>query len=131
MVKLLSQAADVRRFETATQTGEKKMPFYEYQVKPENEGCDHCRDGFEIYQKMKEDALESCPQCGAPIQRLVFATSVSTPKTASELKNLGFTKLVKRDTGVYENVTRTGNEAKYMEANKPETVPDFSKKISD
>ncbi len=40
-------------------------------------------------------------------------------------------KLVKRDEGVYENVTRTGKESRYMEAGKPETLPDIQRKISD
>ncbi|CAN5437268.1 hypothetical protein BH09SUM1_BH09SUM1_17960 [soil metagenome] len=107
------------------------MPIYEYQARPGEAGCDHCRDGFEIYQKMKDDSLTACPKCGSAIQKLVSLAGVATPKTNSELKNLGFTKLVKRDTGVYENVTRTGSEAKYMEAGKSDTVPDFSKKIAD
>lgn len=107
------------------------MPFYEYQVIEGHEGCETCRHGFEKWQKMKDDALTQCPTCGAPIQRLIFAQGISTPKTASELKNLGFTKLVKREDGVYENVTRTGDEAKYMVRDKPETVPHIHRKIAD
>jgi putative FmdB family regulatory protein len=107
------------------------MPFYEYQVREGHEGCDTCRHGFEKWQKMKDDSLTACPDCGAPIQRLLFAQSIATPKTPSELKNLGFTKLVKREEGVYENVTRTGDEAKFMLRDKPETVPDIKRKISD
>jgi len=107
------------------------MPIYEYQVKPGETGCDHCRQGFETYQKMKDEALTACPKCGCAIHRLIYPTAANTPKTNSELKNLGFTKLVKRDEGVYENVTRTGSEAKYMERDKPETIPHIHKKISD
>jgi putative FmdB family regulatory protein len=107
------------------------MPLYEYQVMEGHEGCDTCRDGFEKWQKMKDDALTQCPTCGAPIHRLIFAQSIATPKTPAELKNLGFTKLVKRDEGVYENLTRTGDEAKYMIRDKPETIPNIKGKISD
>lgn len=107
------------------------MPIYEYQKRPEAVGCDHCRDEFTLYQKMKDDAITVCPVCGGAVMKLVSSPGISTPKTSSELKNLGFTKLVKRDTGVYENVTRTGNEARYMEAGKADTVPDFKRKIAD
>lgn len=107
------------------------MPLYEYQAREGEPGCVHCRISFTIMQRMADDALAKCPECGGPIVRLVSYAGIATPKTNSELKNLGFTKLVKRDTGVYENVTRTGNESRYMEHGKSETVPDFSKKISD
>ncbi len=107
------------------------MPLYEYKVKPDHDGCPHCRDGFTTEQSIKDDALTTCPKCGAPIERLIFPVGIATPKTNAELKNLGFTKLVRRDQGVYENVTRSEGESRYMEADKPETIPDFKKKISD
>jgi hypothetical protein len=39
--------------------------------------------------------------------------------------------LVKRDDGVYENVTARGDDSRYMERGKPGTVPDLSKTITD
>jgi putative FmdB family regulatory protein len=107
------------------------MPVYEYQAAPGEPGCDYCRKGFTTTQRMKDAPLTRCPRCGSRIIRLVFAPSVSTPHTPAELKNLGFTKLVRRDHGVYENVTRTKNEARYFEADKPHTAPDLKSKISD
>ncbi|MCC5874694.1 MAG: zinc ribbon domain-containing protein [Candidatus Sumerlaeia bacterium] len=107
------------------------MPVYEYQVAEGHDGCETCRDGFQILQSMKDDALTTCPECGAPIRKLIFPVGISTPKTNSELKNLGFTKLVKRDTGVYENVTALNKESRYMEAGKPDTMPHLHKKIGD
>jgi len=38
---------------------------------------------------------------------------------------------VKRDDGVYENVTARNGDSRYMVKGKPETVPDLSKTISD
>lgn len=108
------------------------MPVYEYTH------CDTLNDGdcprgqeFEETQSIKEDALTTCPSCGRPIKRLLSRVFVSTPTGDSALKNMGFTKLVKRDSGVYENVTATGSESRYMEANKPDTMPHLNKKISD
>ena len=59
------------------------------------------------------------------MKRLISLVSVNTPKGNSDLKNMGFTKLVKRDDGVYENVTATGKESRYWDADKPETRPDL------
>lgn len=67
----------------------------------------------------------------APVERLVFTPQISTPTGDSHLKNLGFTKLVRRDHGVYENVTATGNEKRYMNAGDPSSLPDIKRKISD
>jgi len=57
--------------------------------------------------------------------------NIAVPTGNSDLKSKGFTKLVRRDNGVYENVTRREGESRYMEAGKPETLPDFSKTISE
>lgn len=67
----------------------------------------------------------------SPVERLLFAPGVNTPKGDSDLKNMGFTKLVKRDTGVYENVTATGSESRYMKAGDDSTLPNLKGKIGD
>lgn len=107
------------------------MPLYEYQVVDGREGCPMCAHSFKVLQGMKDERLTACPKCAAPVQRLLFAPGIATPKTNTELKNLGFTKLVKRDTGVYENVTATKSESRYMEAGKADTLPDLKSKITD
>jgi len=66
-----------------------------------------------------------------PIRKVITAPNIAFPKGNSELKNMGFTKLVKREKGVYENVTATGNESRYTNAGDSSTMPDFSKKIRD
>jgi len=40
------------------------MPAYEYQ-------CQACGHRFERWQKMSEAELESCPQCGGAVKRLI------------------------------------------------------------
>ncbi|GAB4326281.1 MAG: hypothetical protein Kow0059_22680 [Candidatus Sumerlaeia bacterium] len=104
---------------------------YEYRVAEGYDGCPQCRDKFTVYQHMTDERLKACPQCGAPVQRLIQMPLISTPRTDTELRDMGFTKLVKRDDGVYENITRRGQEARYMERGKPETMPDIKKIISD
>ena len=104
------------------------MPIYEYEhVKRA------CKLGkvFDLRQTLEEDQLSQCPECSGPVQKIVSRINISCPKTNSELRDLGFTKLVKRDDGVYENVTARGKDSRYMERGRPQTIPDLSKTISD
>jgi putative FmdB family regulatory protein len=104
------------------------MPVYEYEHR--DQGCELGKR-FERTQSITSDKLTHCPECGREVKRLISLVSISTPKTASDLKNLGFTKLVRKDTGVYENVTATGKESRIWDAGKPETMPDLKSKIRD
>ncbi len=66
-----------------------------------------------------------------PVEKLLFAPGISAPAGDSKLKEMGFTKLVKRDTGVYENVTASGSENRFMTAGDSGSLPHLHKKISD
>jgi len=104
------------------------MPVYEY------EHTEHaCSMGrvFEVTQSLEERPLRKCPQCGGSIKKLISLVGISAPKTNSELRDLGFTKLVKRDDGIYENVTARNGDSQYMERGKPETVPNVAKVTTD
>ena len=59
------------------------------------------------------------------------APSVSIPKFNSELRNIGFTRLEKRDDGIYENVTATDRESRYMKRGDASTLPDIKGRIAD
>jgi len=109
-------------------TGEGGMAIYEYEHK--NKPCGLGKI-FEITQSMKDNPLTQCPECGTPVKRIMSITNINTPKTNSELKDMGFTKLVKRDTGVYENMTARYNDSKIVYRDKPETLPNLKKTISD
>jgi putative FmdB family regulatory protein len=93
------------------------MPIYEYEhlEKP-------CKLGsvFDIQQSMKDASLTQCPCCKGPVRKIISRPNISTPKTNSELRDLGFTKLVKRDDGVYENVTARGGDHRMVIRDKPE-----------
>ena len=104
------------------------MPIYEYEHLDK-----HCGLGriFEFRQSMQDEPSTHCPQCGGTVRKLISRFSINTPKTNSELRDHGFTKLVRRDDGVYENVTAREGESKVMHRDKPETYPDFSKTIRD
>lgn len=103
------------------------MPIYEY----EHIDRPSCPSGkrFEIMQAMSDTPLVRCPQCQGEVRKLLSPIHISTPKTNSELKDLGFTKLVRRDDGVYENVTARGKEKRMVIRDKPESLPDLRSTI--
>jgi len=45
------------------------MPTYTYQ-------CDSCGHGFETVQRFADDPLTECPECGAPIRRVIQPVGV-------------------------------------------------------
>ncbi len=85
------------------------MPTYDYRALDPDKAPACCAEGFEIVQTMSEAPLEKCPECGAPIHKLIVAPGFVTKQTKSKLsdKNLkaaGFKKLVKEGDGKYRNV---------------------------
>ncbi len=104
------------------------MPIYEYEHTEE-----HCSWGevFEIRQSIQDEPLTQCPHCQAPVRKLISVTNISTPRGNAALRDLGFTKLVRRDDGVYENVTARSGENKVMLRGRPETQPNLGKILSD
>jgi len=104
------------------------MPIYEYE---HIEAACSLGPVFEIEQSVSEERLQACPSCGRPVRKLISRSSISVPKSNSALKDLGFTKLVKRDDGVYENVTARGRDSRYVHRDRPETLPNLKKTISD
>jgi putative FmdB family regulatory protein len=104
------------------------MPIYEYEhlKKP-------CKLGsvFDLQQSLTDDPIKTCPHCREPVHKIVSKINISCPKSNRELRELGFTKLVKRDDGVYENVTARDGDSRYMERGRPETIPDLTKTIGD
>ena len=45
------------------------MPTYEYQ-------CKTCNHRFEIWQKMTDEPLNICPECGSHIRRVLFPAGI-------------------------------------------------------
>lgn len=112
------------------------MPIYRY----------YCADNdtsVEVRHRMTEDLStwgEVCARAeqplgptpaDAPVERILFAPSINAPTGNSDLKSQGFTKLVRRDKGVYENVTATDGEKRYVKADDPSSMPDFRRKVGD
>jgi putative FmdB family regulatory protein len=68
-------------------------------------GCAHCRKGFEHFHKSAE-ALEHCPECGAPVKKLISAPNVGASESSADdrAKAAGFHKLKKVTKGEYEKL---------------------------
>lgn len=65
------------------------MPTYAYQAIDPEGGCEHCKRGFEVVQRITDPPWLSCPQCKGPIRRLLFAPTVvvkGTPETETDRK---------------------------------------------
>ena|SRR3972149_4907756 len=67
----------------------------------------------------------------APVQKLVSAPAVTIPTSNATLREKGFVKLVKRDQGVYENVTALDHEKRFFKSGDASSVPDLKSRIED
>ena len=82
------------------------MPIYCYEPRDGAAGCEHCRAGFEVLQDLDEPALTQCPECGAPVERVIAPPRIGRSISALDdrAKAAGFSKLQRLGKGEYEKV---------------------------
>ena len=82
------------------------MPLYVYEAKDAKKSCAKCRGGFEIAQSLKDAKLARCPDCSAPIYRVIQAPGLTHSKTDLHYraKRAGFSCLKKVQKGEYEKM---------------------------
>jgi putative FmdB family regulatory protein len=84
------------------------MPIYVYQAKNTEKSCEHCREEWEIFQKISEDALTLCPNCHNEIHRIITTVGFKEGKkyllTDENIKKKGFTKLVNEGNGKFRKI---------------------------
>ena len=82
------------------------MPIYVYEAKDEKLACGRCRGGFEVSQSINDAKLESCPDCGAPVIRVIQAPGLGHSKTDLNYraKRAGFHSLKRVGRGEYEKM---------------------------
>jgi len=80
------------------------MPTYVYA--PTSGKCDHCTGRFECYQRIADEKLTQCPECGQACERQISAVALGGKYSTSDaaVKNTGMTKYKKAGDGVYERV---------------------------
>jgi putative FmdB family regulatory protein len=86
------------------------MPIYEY--RPKSAGCATCREGIERLQKLSDPPLAACPDCGAPLERVLSAPQVVAGEShrlkEGHLAKHGFTQYRKVSKGKYEKTAGNG-----------------------
>lgn len=82
------------------------MPIYEYAASDARKSCEHCKNGFEIIQNLKEKSLTTCPECGQAVSKQISAPNVGASQAGfdDKAKSLGFSKLKKVSKGEYEKL---------------------------
>jgi putative FmdB family regulatory protein len=78
------------------------MPLYEYA--PTSGHCEQCSGKFELMQRIAEEKLTKCPQCGKACERQISRVALGGRYSTSEaaVKRSGFTRYQKAENGVYE-----------------------------
>ena len=110
------------------------MPVYEYR-------CDANGLTVDVVHPMDstlETWLEVCYVAQIPVgdtdptsavrRVMTRAPGVSVVTSNAELKNMGFTKLVKRSDGSYENVTATDEQARVVRPDDADSLSSLQKK---
>jgi putative FmdB family regulatory protein len=86
------------------------MPIYEYAAV--DKGCAYCAARFELLQKLRDDPLTRCPECGAAVIRVISAPSVAVGGAhllkESHAEKHGFTQYRRAGKGVYEKTIGKG-----------------------
>ena len=82
------------------------MPLYVYEAKDAQKSCAKCRAGLEITQSLKDEKLVTCPDCGAPIYRVIQAPGLTHSRMDLHYraKRAGFNCLKKVQKGEYEKM---------------------------
>ena len=113
------------------------MPSYDYYCDENDQTIEVVHSIDEILQYWAEVCYVAQIPLGntdphAPVRKVITtAPGISIPIANSTLKNVGFTKLVRRDDGVFENVTANDGESRYVRHDDPSTMPHLRKKIGD
>ena len=82
------------------------MPTYVYEADEPSKGCAKCGASFEVVQSIKDEPLSKCPDCGAPVRRVIQAPGLMHSKTDLHYraKRAGFHTLKKVGRGEYEKM---------------------------
>ncbi len=86
--------------------GKPVMPTYVYKPAEGEKGCDYCAGSFETVQKMSDEALKKCPECGCGVRRVIMGIRKGPSQSGFDRKaqEQGFHKLKRRDKGTYEKL---------------------------
>lgn len=87
------------------------MPIYEYAASTD-QTCATCRAGFERLQKLSDAPVSACPDCGAPVRRVIGVPQVVAGQAhvlrESHVAKHGFTQYRRVGKGLYEKTAGKG-----------------------
>jgi putative FmdB family regulatory protein len=87
------------------------MPIYEY-IATSEPACATCREGFDRLQRLSDESLTTCPECGAPVRRVLSAPQVVAGQghvlQESHIAKHGFTQYKRVGKGKYEKTAGKG-----------------------
>ena len=107
------------------------MPSYDYYCEANNRTVEVNHTVNATLQTWGEVCYVAKIPIGDTVHKVISAPAIAIPMGNSKLKELGFTKLVRRDQGVMENVTALDHEKRYFKADDPTSVPDIQGKVED
>ncbi len=88
------------------------MPIYEYEAVDAGSACENCAKVIEVFAKVSDPELLSCPQCGAALKRIISVASIAGGQAhlmqESHFSKRGFTQYKKAGGGVYEKTAGDG-----------------------
>ena len=86
------------------------MPIHEYMAKDPQRACKKCRKPFEVLEQPGDEPLDVCPECGAPVVRLISVTGKPRENILSprNLADKGFTQYKNVGDGHFEKVAGEG-----------------------
>ena len=82
------------------------MPTYVYRIIPSDPQAPEQR--FEIRQSIHDAPLTVHPETGQPVERVILAPQIASPKGNSEIAAAGFTKYKRTSDGSYERQAGSG-----------------------
>lgn len=88
-----------------------QMPIYLYEAIQAQSACRFCEKPFEYLQKLTDPALDACPDCGAPVRRMITAANIATNApslTEANIGKHGFTQYKRVAKGQYEKTVGKG-----------------------
>jgi predicted nucleic acid-binding Zn ribbon protein len=90
------------------------MPIYEYKSIDADKGCEFCINIFEIQQKMSDNTLEKCPQCGADIVKIMSLIGgvIMSGKEINQYSDVKGAKYWRDSNGVRHKVTNSDGSSK-------------------
>ena len=94
------------------------MPLYDYA--PVSGECERCGGRFEVMQRVADPKLERCPECAAPVARLISKAALGGKYavTESKIRSSGLTRYTRAEDGVYERTAGSGGPATIFRGKK-------------